>query len=281
MLFKALKFKTTLEKRVRHKMVKIERINDKNKFHVINCLKSNPVRHVFALYDLQHELEKTEMYVAFENNFVNGYLLIYKGLSYPSVILEGDKKVAEKLLPFLREEHFIMHVSPELLPIVKRKYPNAKIYMEDWMIARRGEVHHCAFNEAKKLRLKDAEQLAELYATFPERPDVEVKLCRELIRKGITYGVSVEGKLVSTARVMLQLPQVWLIGGVLTHPHYRNKGYATQVVSAITEEALNSAKAVVLFVSSDNEAAKKVYLKIGYKKIGERAWVDVGTGMKP
>lgn len=263
-------------------MIKIERVNTKNRLQVINCLRNDPVKHIFALYDLQREWEKTEMHIVFNNkNFVKGYLLIYRGLAYPSVILEGDRNVAEKLLTFLREERFILHVSPELLAMVQGKYPNAKLYVEDWMVAKKGETRFFTSDKTRRLRLRDAKLLAELYATFPERPHVEAELCRELIKKGITYGVFVEEKLVSSACALIQLPEVWFIGRVLTHPNYRNRGYATQVVSALTEEALNSAEAAVLFVRSDNEAAKRVYLKIGYKKIGERVWVDMGTGMKP
>jgi predicted GNAT family acetyltransferase len=36
-----------------------------------------------------------------------------------------------------------------------------------------------------------------------------------------------------------------------------------------------------LFVRSDNHPAISVYEKIGYRKIGEKLWVDVGTGLKP
>lgn len=72
-----------------------------------------------------------------------------------------------------------------------------------------------------------------------------------------------------------------MIGGVYTHPKHRNKGYATLATSAVTEEALRKAKAAALFVRSDNYSAIKVYEKISYKKIGEKLWIDVGTGMKP
>jgi predicted GNAT family acetyltransferase len=49
----------------------------------------------------------------------------------------------------------------------------------------------------------------------------------------------------------------------------------------VTEEALKNAEAAALFVRSDNYPAIKAYEKIGYKKIGEKLWVDVGTGLKP
>jgi hypothetical protein len=71
-----------------------------------------------------------------------------------------------------------------------------------------------------------------------------------------------------------------MIGGVYTLPNHRNKGYATLATSAITQEALENSEAAALFVRSDNYPAIKAYGKIGYKKIGEKLWVDVGTGRK-
>jgi predicted GNAT family acetyltransferase len=95
------------------------------------------------------------------------------------------------------------------------------------------------------------------------------------------YGVFTQKKLVSYAGSFLQLPQVWMIGGVYTHPDYRSKGYATLATSTVTEEALNNASVAALFARSDNVPALKAYSKIGYRKIGNKVWVDVGTGMKP
>jgi predicted GNAT family acetyltransferase len=72
-----------------------------------------------------------------------------------------------------------------------------------------------------------------------------------------------------------------MIGGVYTHPKHRNKGYSTLATSAVTEEALKNAETAALFVRSNNYPAIRVYEKVGYKKIGEKLWVDVGTGFRP
>jgi hypothetical protein len=72
-----------------------------------------------------------------------------------------------------------------------------------------------------------------------------------------------------------------MIGGVYTRPDHRNKGYATLATSAITREALEKSESAALFVRSDNYPAIRAYEKIGYEKIGEKLWVDVGTGRKP
>jgi len=91
----------------------------------------------------------------------------------------------------------------------------------------------------------------------------------------------VNDEIVSYASSFLQMPQAWMIGGVYTHPKHRNRGYGTLAVSAITKEALKNAEAAVLFVRSDNKPAIRVYRKIGYRKIREKIWIDVGTGTKP
>jgi predicted GNAT family acetyltransferase len=44
---------------------------------------------------------------------------------------------------------------------------------------------------------------------------------------------------------------------------------------------LRHAEAAALFVRADNYPAVSVYEKIGYRKIGEKLWVDVGTGLRP
>jgi predicted GNAT family acetyltransferase len=72
-----------------------------------------------------------------------------------------------------------------------------------------------------------------------------------------------------------------MIGGVYTHPDHRSRGYATLATSTVTEEALKNAETAALFVRSDNYSAIRVYEKIGYKNIGKKLWVDVGTGLKP
>ncbi len=68
-------------------------------------------------------------------------------------------------------------------------------------------------------------------------------------------------ELVSYAGSLLQLPQVWTIGGVYTHLDHKNEGYATLTTSAVTEEALKNAEAAALFVRPDNRPAIRAYEK--------------------
>jgi len=262
-------------------MIVVEKVVENNKQRVIDSFKSDVIRHVFAFYDIQYEPEHTTVYAAFENSNLTGYVLIYTALDFPSVVLECEKGIAEKLLEYAPKNHFIVHVPPNLLPIIEDKFPKAKYYVEDWMLVKKGQANFFRSEHVHRLCSEDdASRLGILLSSRKDRPK-RTKKYMDWISKTPIYGVSIDSELVSYAGSFLQLPQVWMIGGVYTHPNHRNKGYATLATSTVTEEALKHAEAAALFVRSDNYSAIRVYEKIGYEKIGEKLWVDVGTGLKP
>ena len=263
-------------------MLKVKKVEEENKHFLLSFLKHDIIRNVFAFYDIQYEPENTIVYAAFEDKQIKGYILTYTALDFPSIVLEGEKKAAEKLVNYVAERQFIMHVPPNLLQIVKQKFPEAKIYLENWMSVKKNEAKFFKSNNVRRLStMDDAEKLALLLSTRKERSRTTVEKCSRLISKQPIYGVFKSSELVAYAGSFIQLPQVWMIGGVYTHPEHRNKGYATLATSAVTEEALKNAEAAALFVRADNHPALRVYEKIGYKKIDERLWVDVRTGLKP
>jgi len=263
-------------------MFEIEKVNENNKQSIIDSLRLDVIKHVFAFYDIQHEPEHTTMYAAFKNRNLKGYILIYKALDFPSVVLECEDIIAEKLMEYAPEDRFIMHVPPNLLPIIEGKFPKAKHYVEDWMLVKKGQANFFKSELVRRLSSRDdASKLVILLSSRENRPRGTVKKYMDWISRTPIYGVSIDDELVSYAGSFLQLPQVWMIGGVYTHPNHRNIGYATLGTSRITEEALKHSEAAALFVRSDNYPAIRVYEKIGYKKIGEKLWVDVGTGLKP
>lgn len=263
-------------------MFRIRKIDENNKQRVIDSLGLDVITHVFAFYDIQHEPEHTTIYAAFENRSLKGYILIYTALEFPSVVLECESDIAEKLIDYAPKNRFIMHAPPNLLLIIKKRFPPAKHYVENWMLLKKYKVNFFKSEFVRRLCTEDdASELATLLSSREDRPRGTVKKYVDWISRMPIYGVFISDGLVSYAGSFLQLPQIWMIGGVYTHPKHRNKGYATLATSAVTEEALKHAEAAALFVRLDNYPAIRVYEKIGYKKIGEKLWVDVGTGLKP
>ena len=263
-------------------MFKVEKIDEGNKQRLVECIKTDIIKHVFAFYDVQYDPEHTTTYAAFKKNRVMGYILIYTATDVPSVILECEEDAAETLIAHAPENHFIMHATPNLLPVIKRNFPDAKDYIENWMLIRKPEA---SFYDSRLVRRllteEDAAMLAELLLQRTDRPKRMMKRYIEWVTKMPIYGVFKKDMLVSYAGSFIQLPQVWMIGGVYTDPKHRNNGYALLATSAVTEEALRQAEAAALFVRSDNYPAIRVYEKIGYRKIGEKLWIDAGAGLRP
>ncbi len=264
-------------------MIKLEKINKNNLDDVLNELQKDPTKHVFADYDLRHDVEHTEAYAVFKGERLEGYILTYTATDVPSVVLESnDIQTAERLVKRAPKDNFILHAPPDLLSVITTRYPSAKHYFENWMMIKRGKSNVFTSSLVRKLQTRqDASELSSLLETRKDRPRRMTNKYVEWLSKMKIYGVFVQGKLVSYSGSFLQTPEIWMIGGVYTHPELRNRGYSTLATSAITEEALRNSDAAALFVRSDNFPAIRVYEKIGYGKIGEKIWVDVGTGLRP
>jgi RimJ/RimL family protein N-acetyltransferase len=55
------------------------------------------------------------------------------------------------------------------------------------------------------------------------------------------------------------------IGVVATDERYRNRGYATSIVSTLVEEILKRSPTALIHVLSENAPAIRVYSKVGYR----------------
>jgi len=259
-----------------------EKIDEHNRGRFIRHISQDVIRHVFALYDIQYDPEHTTIHAVFEKNDLRGYILLYTGTDVPSIILECEEEIAEMLIGYAPKDHFVIHAPPSMLRPVKRRFPNAKIYVENWMLIRKENAKFVSSKLVKRLNTEeDASKFAQLVLSRKDRPSTYMKKYVDWITKMPIYGAFKDEVMVSYAGSFIQMPQIWMIGGVYTDPKYRNKGYALLATSAVTKEALERAEMAALFVRSDNHPAISVYEKIGYRKIGEKLWVDMGTGLKP
>jgi RimJ/RimL family protein N-acetyltransferase len=260
---------------------RIVSVDKTNRQWVVDQLRLDVITHVFAFYDLQYDQENTTMRLAVENSDLRGYILTYHALDFPSVVLECNSGDAAKLLEYAPRDKFIMHAPQHLLPIIESKFPESTHYVENWMLVKKGKAKFFQSDHVRRLKEADGSKLASILSSRKDRPNQPEKRYSDWIKKKPMYGVFVNGELVSYAGSFIQTSEVWMIGGVYTPPDHRNKGYATLVTSAITREALEKSEAAALFVRSDNYPAIRTYAKIGYEKISEKLWVDVGTGRKP
>ncbi len=264
--------------------MKLVEVRESNKGILLDYLHRDVARHAFALFDLNAAFQDSEFYVAASGGRICGYLLIYKGtaLRYPSIIIDAELEAAETLLTLLPDEKAILFCPRELLAFVRTRVKDSGVYQETQMAIRKGEERLIQNNPARRLTLDDAGSLATLYSEMGNaNRQVEPEPIRRQLALNPFYGIYDGGKLVSVAGLYVLMPEVCVIGGVFTHSAHRGRGFAKMTTSAVLECAFRISGLATLYVRSDNQPAIRVYEQLGFGKVGERFWVDLGTGLRP
>ena len=105
----------------------------------------------------------------------------------------------------------------------------------------------------------------------PSTNDLEIKVEESLnkrLKKNESWVLLLHGTPVALSAFNARLSDMVQVGPVWTPPEFRNKGFARLLLAyTLQNEKLNGTKQAILF--TDNSAAVKAYLAIGFKKIGD------------
>ncbi len=241
---------------------------------VVNLYLRRPEEHPYLLHDLTYELSRSRAYLRIESGEVKAYLLIWRGLNTTASILWGDCSSLIKLIP--RNHEMIVQSPPKVADeVINYLSMWGGIKSVNYLDMAVDEERFKPFKEVRAVRLNpgNPKHVAE-FSRIRRESGVNVgEHARELIAKQRPYGVFINDELVSIALAYVRMPEVWVVGGVYTKPRFRGRGYAKAVTSAVTEEAVNAGAKAVLHVRRDNEAALKVYRRLGYRVISEKVWI--------
>ena len=224
------------------------------------------VLHIFTIYDLQCERDKTKVWVAFKNNRICGYLFEF---NKRIVHTHGAAESLTKLLHRVDLDELTIIIEPQHLTTVKKFFtpveptdPSSRGKITTYLVMKssaqtfKPSIKH----RVKRLRSEDlSDVLKHLGKEWKERVE-------KAIRRGFAFGAYHKGLLASVATVPEIIDNIALIRGVYTVPSLRGRGLATTASSALVEELIKLGKEVVLWVAKDNKPARKVYEKIGFEK---------------
>jgi predicted GNAT family acetyltransferase len=97
---------------------------------------------------------------------------------------------------------------------------------------------------------------------------------RELVRSGRAYARFVDGQVVFKAELAVITQHTAQVQGVWTAPQWRGRGLATAGMAAVVRDALRRvAPTVTLYVNDFNDAARRVYDRCGFRRVGTFATV--------
>lgn len=122
---------------------------------------------------------------------------------------------------------------------------------------------------------------APALATFHNAPPQAAEGMKHWIRGAFVMGAFEDDELLAIGSTMVQLPEVWVLVSIETRRDRRGEGLGTRLTSALTEVGLKEADTVSLTVRRDNNAAIRVYEKLGYATRENRVWIDHGAGSSP
>ena len=233
---------------------------------------SDPTTHVYLMYDLIYELDKTSVLLNVEDR-VSGYVLIWRGMRSAGVHVWGEAHSLIKHIP--RDVNMVIHVySNDLFePILNhlKGYGNVSIWNYLDMIVDEASFKPYMPDRAVRLNSSKISDFIELKKVQGRMLTFEDAL--KSLENWRYYGVYADDVLASIACTYVRMPEIWMIGDVYTKPEFRGRGFAKIATSAITRDAINSGAKAMLHVREDNLPAIKVYENLGYKKIRSKKWI--------
>lgn len=148
---------------------------------------------------------------------------------------------------YRREEHY-------LAGLAQRPYPQAPL--PDGITVRRTTPD-------------DLDALTRLYLGTEGFEELSEQQVRQTMRYRIqtmrTHVLEVQGVAVAGASTSAESAHAAMVGGVWTVPAHRNRGYATAVVTRITEELAREGRRPYLFYLTHNAPAARVYGRVGFR----------------
>ena len=190
------------------------------------------------------------------------------GRATASLYLQGDAGTLSQAMPHIRfPKYSYLTCHESHLPAVKEHF-----HLRGLQQLLRMQVTPESFqaipSRAESVTAAQLSKINDLYRT-----DSWAWVSNQQVLEGPYYGIWDNDRLVSIAGTQSMSTQygVAMVANVLTHQRYRNQGYASECVSALTERLLQEARLVVLNVDPRNKTALHVYQRLGYQDAGPLA----------
>lgn len=216
----------------------------------------------YAVCDLdEREFGRARWAVAMAGNHLVAVGMEYAGPTPQSMFVLGDNDgIAAILRDVLRPRAAYISAAPSALPAVAFAYR-----VEPGPVMVRMRVDRATFRPypapVERLLPVEVGELNRLYQL-----GFAAWLPAGAVAEGVYFGVRSGGRLVAAAgtHVISREARMGVVGNVLTHTEFRNRGLAKAVTSAVTAELLRYCDDVVLNVRADNPPAIAAYRALGY-----------------
>jgi ribosomal protein S18 acetylase RimI-like enzyme len=244
-------------------MWNVRRLTDPTE--ILAFLERDRLYAAYAIADLEAEMFKhTHWYQAEAEGQARSLVLHFTALDPDALFIMGDAAgLAVILGSALRPRRVFVSAMPEHITSLRSFY---RLGQPERTVRMALDVHAFRPVSGQAIRLSPAyaRQLERLYSMGEGNAFSPYQ-----VAQGVFYGATDQDRLVSTAgtHVISETYDVAAVGNVFTHPAYRGQGLGTLCTCAVVEELLaRHIQTIVLNVHQDNEAARRIYQRIGFKE---------------
>ncbi len=215
----------------------------------------------FFVYDWKNRKEQTKILLALEGDRVAGLVLLYAN---HVVQLRGNREAVKLLLDSVDFEKVELQAPLDCEDIVLRKYEADFRHTLVPMRLERGEENIRMKHVPLKLGMENAEEVVEVLRSADPEVWGDLDFSKRHWGDAYMLGIRVADKLVSVGLTRF-VDFGSNIGAIATLENYRNRGFATSIVSALVKEILRSSPVALIHVFTDNAPAVHVYSRAGFK----------------
>ncbi len=224
----------------------------------------DPLDNYFFIYDYKQNRDRSRFYLAINE----GEELIGVSVNYDNHVVQfrGTEAAIRLMLEELDIGKAYLQVPVEYEQIVQGKYPSFSSKMQTTLMSiQRGRENIKISSMPLRLKVEDAGEISDLIGqTKFELWIGTVEEVKSRFVDSTWFGIRESGKLVSVGAARLN-DYGGLIGPIATLAAFRNKGYATSIVSAFVAETLRMSSTPMISVRNNNLPAIRVYSSIGFE----------------
>lgn len=224
----------------------------------------NPLNYYHFIFDWKLRRDQTKILMAMEDDRIEGLMLIYRDCI---VQLRGNREAVKMLLGLLTLEKVEVQAPLECEDLILAKYVRPMVKEEMILMSlTKGNENIQVTTPSTRLSSDDAEEVLELMRKADPSWWGEMQLdnLRMTMREAFWLGIKQDKTVVSVGMTRL-VSFASNIGVAATREEYRNRGYATSIVSELVREILTISPTAIIHVIKGNAPAIHAYSKVGFK----------------
>lgn len=253
--------------------MKIVPLNEESETIFWNHINQDPLNYYFFIFDWKLRRDQTKIFMAMKDDRIDGLLLIYRDFV---VQLRGSREAVKLLLNQVTQEKVDLSAPLDCEDIILCRYKPKVKETITLMSLRKSQERIQIRIAPERLSENDAEEISELMRKedpvwWGEMTSERIKL---MFRDALWLGIR-HDNMIASLGMARPVDFGSNIGIVVTQEQFRNRGYATSIVSALAEEILKASSTALIHVLSDNASAIRVYSKVGFKPF--RSYLSIHT----